>query len=84
MKREKKLIRLPRGKLLKTPYIFDITYSELFLTGSQPGIQHKVLKVYKSNVPVRTTLSVIAKLLNFFYIFYQVKDSFSFSSEIIA
>ena len=69
-------------------------YTELYVTGSQPGILYGLPKIHKPNVPLRSILSSIGTagygLLKFFVSLlkpltfnqYTVKNSFSFVEEI--
>ena len=96
LKRENKLIRFLRDKLLKQNSIPDDVYKELFPSGSTPGVLYGLPKVHKTNCPARPILSAIGtynyKLAKFFVPTFQpytvseyvVKDSFSFVSEITA
>ena len=96
LKRENKLIRFLRDKLLKQNSIPDDVYKELFPSGSTPGVLYGLPKVHKTNCPARPILSAIGtynyNLAKFFVPIlqpytvneYVVKDSFSFVSEITA
>ncbi len=94
LKRENKLIRFLRDKLLKQKSITNDVYKDLFQSGSTPGILYGLPKVHKINCPARPILSAIGtynyKLAKFLVPIlqpytineYVVKDSFSFVSEI--
>ena len=96
LKRENKLIRFLREKLLKQKSIPDDIYKEIYPSGSTPGVLYGLLKVHKTNCQARPILSAIGtynyKLAKFFVPIlqpytvneYVVKDSFSFVSEITA
>ena len=93
-KRENKLIRFLRDKLLKEKAISESVYRELLSTGSIPGVLYGLPKVHKENCPARPILSAIGtynyKLAKFLVPIlkpfasneYTVKDTFSFVSEI--
>ena len=93
-KRENKLIRFLRDKLLKEESISEPIYKELLYTGSTPGILYGLPKVHKDNCPARPILSAIGtynyKIAKFCVPIlqpytvneYTVKDTFSFVSEI--
>ena len=94
LRRENKLIRFLRDKLLKQNKIPEEIYKELFLSGSTPGVIYGLPKVHKTNCPARPILSAIGtykyKLAQFFVPIlqpyavneYVIRDSFSFVSEI--
>ena len=96
LKRENKLIRFLRDKLLKQKSIPDDIYKEIYPSGSTPGVLYGLPKVHKTNCPARPILSAIGtynyKRAKFFVPIlqpytvneYVVKDSFSFVSEITA
>ena len=93
-KRENKLIRFLRDKLLKDKVFSECVYRELLSTGSTPGVLYGLPKVHKENCPARPILSAIGtynyKLAKFLVHIlkpftsneYTVKDTFSFVSEI--
>ena len=56
LKRENKLIRFLRDKLLKQNSIPDDVYKELFPSGSTPGVLYGLPKVHKTNCPARLRL----------------------------
>ena len=70
LKRENKLIRFLRDKLLKQNNIPEEIYKELFPSGSTPGVLYGLPKVHKTNCPARPILSAIGtynyKLAKFF------------------
>ncbi len=59
IKRENKLIRFLRDKLLKDKVISQDIYNSLFTTGSNPGILYGLPKIHKDNCPTRPILSAI-------------------------
>ena len=89
-KRENKLIRFLRDKLLKDKAISESVHREILSTGSTPGVLYGLPKVHKENCPARPILSAIGtynyKLAKFLVPIlkpftsneYTVKDSFSF------
>ena len=93
-KRENKLIRFLRDKLLKEEAISEPIYKELLYSGSTPGILYGLPKVHKDNCTARPILSAIGtynyKIAKFCVPIlqpytvneYTVKDTFSFVSEI--
>ena len=70
LKRDNKLIRFLRDKLLKQNSIPEEIYKELFPSGSTPGVLYGLPKVHKTNCPARPILSTIGtynyKLAKFF------------------
>ena len=94
LKREIKLMRLLRDKLLKENRISEEVYQQLCPSGSTPGILYGLPNVHKQDCPARPILSAIGtynyKLAKFLVPIlqpftvdqYTVKDSFSFVKEI--
>ena len=58
-KRENKLIRFLRDKLLNDKAISESVYRELLSTGSTPGVLYGLPKVHKEKCPARPILSAI-------------------------
>ena len=93
--KEDKINRL-LSKLKKGKEICDCEFSEMYATGTLPGILYGLPKIHKNCTPLRPILSAIGnaghKLAKFFAPLlvpfttnqYSVRDSFSFVEEILS
>ena len=93
LNKEEKINRFLR-KLKSDGVINESLYSQLFTSGSKPGVLYGLPKVHKENCPLRPIMSAIGtfnyKLSKFLVPIlspitinqYTVKDSFSFAKEI--
>ena len=93
--KEDKINRL-LSKLKKGKEISDCEFSQMYATGTLPGILYGLPKIHKNGTPLRPILSEIGtagyKLAKFFVPLlapfttnqYSVKDSFSFVEEILS